>query len=145
MLDYRRTRLALLACGFLIGGLLVTAPSFAQTAPQDLASDLAPVGEDDEPDANLVPLEPELTIAVPETPQGSEITVGTADSTSQPQPAPSVQAAANGGTIYNIPVVIDPTVQNHIRFFNTSIRSRFEQWLVRLSRYRPIVENIFSE
>lgn len=145
MLDYRRTRLALLACGFLIGGLLVTAPSFAQTAPQDLTIDLAPVEEDDEPDANLVPLEPELTIAVPETPQGSETTVGTADSTSQPQPASPIQAAANGGTIYNIPVVIDPTVQNHIRFFNTSIRSRFEQWLVRLSRYRPIVENIFSE
>ncbi|MFO0707170.1 MAG: transglycosylase SLT domain-containing protein [Nitrospira sp.] len=131
----------------MIGGLLFTAPSFAQTAQQDLAIDLAPAEEDDEPDANLVPLEPELTITPPEAMQGAEATIGTTptDSSSQSQAATSLQAAANGGTIYNIPVVIDPTVQNHIRFFNTSIRSRFEQWLVRLSRYRPIVENIFSE
>jgi membrane-bound lytic murein transglycosylase D len=47
--------------------------------------------------------------------------------------------------IYNVPVVLDPSVQGHIHYFNTSIRSRFEQWLVRLSRYRPLVHSIFSE
>ena len=47
--------------------------------------------------------------------------------------------------MYNIPIVIDPTVQSHIRFFNTSIRDRFEQWLLRFNRYRPLVENIFAE
>ncbi len=48
-------------------------------------------------------------------------------------------------TAYNIPIVIDPNVQRHIRYFDTSIRTRFEQWLIRLSRYRPLVEEIFAE
>ncbi len=46
---------------------------------------------------------------------------------------------------YNVPIMPDPSVQGHIRYFNTSIRSRFEQWLTRLSKYRPLVERIFSE
>jgi membrane-bound lytic murein transglycosylase D len=47
--------------------------------------------------------------------------------------------------VYNVPIVLDPSVQGHIHYFNTAIRSRFEQWLVRLSRYRPLVHSIFSE
>ncbi len=46
---------------------------------------------------------------------------------------------------YNVPIVLDPSVQGHIRFFNVSIRNRFEQWLIRLSHYRPLVDSIFSE
>lgn len=48
-------------------------------------------------------------------------------------------------TAYDVPIVLDPSVQGHIRFFNVSIRNRFEQWLVRLSQYRPLVDSIFSE
>lgn len=51
----------------------------------------------------------------------------------------------SGPSTYNVPVVLDPSVQGHIRYFNTSIRSRFEQWLIRLSKYQPLVERIFSE
>jgi len=40
---------------------------------------------------------------------------------------------------------LDPSVQSHIHYFNTSIRNRFEEWLLRLSRYRPLVETIFAE
>ena len=47
--------------------------------------------------------------------------------------------------VYNVPIVLDPSVQGHIHYFNTSIRNRFEQWLVRLNRYRPLVHSIFSE
>jgi len=61
----------------------------------------------------------------------------------------SIQASASeddsSSDFYNIPVVVDQTVEQHIRFFNTSIRNRFEQWLVRFSRYRPLVETIFAE
>ncbi len=46
---------------------------------------------------------------------------------------------------YNVPIVLDPSVQGHIRFFNVAIRNRFEQWLIRLSHYRPLVDSIFSE
>ncbi|MGZ8393158.1 MAG: transglycosylase SLT domain-containing protein [Nitrospira sp.] len=67
-------------------------------------------------------------------------------------PAEVIQeaAAAQGqeseeATAYNVPIVLDPSVQGHIRFFNVSIRNRFEQWLIRLSHYRPLVDSIFSE
>ena len=121
----------------------------------------------DEPDANLVPVETEL----PADPQSAS---GQAESrvprvedlltlTPAPQlptsrfadsfdvPAETAQTAlpaeslSSTGDLYNVPIVMDSSVQSHIRYFNTSIRNRFEQWLVRLSRYRPLVENIFSE
>lgn len=67
-------------------------------------------------------------------------------------PAEVIQEAAaaqdpesEDATAYNVPIVLDPSVQGHIRFFNVSIRNRFEQWLIRLSHYRPIVDSIFSE
>lgn len=106
--------------------------------------------EEDDVDPNLVPLEPELTIAPPDTasadgaPKNPGDTIG--QTTTQDTPAQTTEVTKGiGATPYNIPVVIDPTVQSHIHFFNTSIRGRFEQWLVRLSRYRPLVENIFAE
>lgn len=46
---------------------------------------------------------------------------------------------------YNVPIVVDSSVQGHIRYFNTSIRDRFEKWLLRLGKYKPLVESIFSE
>jgi membrane-bound lytic murein transglycosylase D len=94
----------------------------------------------DDLDPNLIPLEPELTASPPD--------VSLNDNNVETS---SIDAAGNAGssgpqeTLYNIPVVIDQSVQSHIRFFNTSIRDRFEQWLVRLNRYRPLVENIFAE
>ena len=45
----------------------------------------------------------------------------------------------------NLPIVYDDKVEGHIRYFHIAIRDRFEQWLVRLAHYRPLVENIFSE
>lgn len=94
---------------------------------------MTPAEEDDEPDANLVPLDTELTLSPPDAASPADTIAQSASSANAAAPA------------YNIPVVIDSTVQSHIHFFNTSIRSRFEQWLIRLSRYRPLVENIFSE
>ena len=108
--------------------------------------------DDDDLDSNLVPLEPELLVVPPDAltgddkPQNPGDAVGQASTPAVPGDQNSdVSKAVAAATLYNIPVVIDPTVQSHIHFFNTSIRSRFEQWLVRLSRYRPLVENIFAE
>jgi membrane-bound lytic murein transglycosylase D len=112
-----------------------------------------------------VPLEPELAIAPPDLKEAlfrKVVAEGKPDNLweaegQSPAPdnaAPLAQAPelttfdsaiASTGTKYNIPVVIDASVQRHIHFFNTSIRSRFEQWLVRLNRYRPLVEDILSE
>ncbi len=117
----------------------------------------APAQEDDEDiDANLMPLEPELTLTPVDLGQtegsSSKDSGGTlGQSIVETGADPSVQmsqpilATSSNEPSYNIPVVLDPTVENHIRFFNTSIRNRFEQWLIRFSRYRPLVENIFAE
>ena len=141
----------LTVCILAIGTFSVPAEkSFAEAPLPDLAADVNTPEEDDEPDANLVPLEPELTILPPEltesTPDsGTAIGTASQDPSNSTVPFPSPIQSANGGTVYNIPIVMDPSVQSHIRFFNTSIRSRFEQWLIRLSRYQPLVEKIFSE
>ena len=117
----------------------------------------SPAQDDDEDiDANLVPLEPELTITPPDlsstedTPGKNAGTVAgdppEADGHDSPaQTAQQVLPKDSNDITYNIPVIVDPTVESHIRFFNTSIRSRFEQWLIRFSRYRPMVEKIFAE
>jgi len=137
--------------------LTVVAPpaSFVSAQVASLNSDSSITGttpEDEDLDSNLVPLEPELLVVPPDAlstedkPQNPGDAVGQASTPASPGAQDSdVSKAVSAATAYNIPVVIDPTVQSHIHFFNTSIRSRFEQWLVRLSRYRPLVENIFAE
>jgi membrane-bound lytic murein transglycosylase D len=117
----------------------------------------APTQDDEDIDSNLVPLEPELTITPPDLVSTEESTGNKTGGTVVPPAAasnggqsaehstPSVTTIEAASTAYNIPVVVDPAVESHIRFFNTSIRSRFEQWLLRLSRYRPLVETIFAE
>jgi membrane-bound lytic murein transglycosylase D len=145
----------------------------AETSTSDLAqapvinpSDEPAVDPADEPDANMVPVETELpadaqSIAEPDSrvPRAEDLLT-----VSPPQQSPAARFAdsfdvpaetaqtvlpdvgfTGVGEIYNVPIVIDSSVQSHIRYFNTSIRNRFEQWLVRLSRYRPLVENIFTE
>jgi peptidoglycan lytic transglycosylase D len=129
-------------------------------------SDEPAVDPADEPDANMVPVETELpadaqSVAEPDSrvPRAEDLlTVSPpqqspasrfADSFDVPAETAQTVLPAVGftgvGEIYNVPIVIDSSVQSHIRYFNTSIRNRFEQWLVRLSRYRPLVENIFTE
>ena len=129
-------------------------------------SDAPAVDPADEPDANLVPVETELPPdAQSASGPPSESRVPRAEdllTVTPPQqspasrfadaldpPAETSQTAPAAGNVpselYNVPIVMDSSVQTHIRYFNTSIRNRFEQWLVRLSRYRPLVENIFNE
>ena len=52
---------------------------------------------------------------------------------------------AQDRTVYNVPIVVNPRVEGHMRFFHTAIRDRFEQWLVRLGRYKRQVEQIFAQ
>jgi membrane-bound lytic murein transglycosylase D len=122
----------------------------------------------DEPDANLVPVETELPAdaqsaaspqpesSVPRAEDLLTLTPSQQPPTSRfaetfDAPAETAEIAQTDGGLtddvepYNVPIVMDSSVQGHIRYFNTSIRNRFEQWLFRLSRYRPLVENIFAE
>jgi membrane-bound lytic murein transglycosylase D len=135
------------AIAAMFGATILLQPfeSWAQNNP---AGEIKSTQEDDGIDSNLIPLEPELepelTVSPPDLPSTDGIV--------EQQPfgkssldTPGAMSAEAQGPMYNIPVVIDQTVQSHIHFFNTSIRNRFEQWLLRFSRYRPMVENIFAE
>lgn len=144
----------------------------AEATPAENAGEDRTVDQADEPDANLVPLDTEIP-AEEQAAAGSESSsrVPRAEdllTVSPPQNSPTArftdsfdppaevsqaaeptksgaEASESYSESYNVPIVLDSSVQAHIRFFNTSIRNRFEQWLVRLSRYRPLVENIFTE
>ncbi|MCP9453195.1 MAG: transglycosylase SLT domain-containing protein [Nitrospira sp.] len=117
--------------------------------PTSLQAVLVNNDRDEDLDSNLVPLEPEL-----ETDQAADgsddITSPSADGSTRGTEAASPHESERSGDsiidgTYNIPVVFDETVERHLRFFHTSIRDRFEQWLLRLSRYRPYIEAIFAE
>jgi len=146
-----------------------TTPSeLTEVTPPVQAVEEQAIDPTDEPDGNLVPLETELpveellsagsessslvpraedllTVAPPKNSPAARF----ADLFTPPaeiaEAAESPQSATEPNDSYNVPIVMDSSVQAHIRFFNVSIRDRFEQWLVRLSRYRPLVDNIFSE
>lgn len=131
-----------------------TASIEQEALPQETPSETVPEEADtsqesEDVDANLVPLEPELEPEVTASPSGVDAPA-TEDKVETPkeesvEAVESAESKENQGPVYNIPVVFDQAVQSHIRFFHTSIRDRFEQWLLRLNRYRPLVEDIFAE
>jgi len=147
----------------------------AQAEPPSSTTDpLLPVDEnaqgEDEPDDNLVPLDTERPNQDSLEPaHEANSSVPRAEDLFQMNPAERSQAARFSDALnppaelaltqdpsgnatdqteyanYNVPIVMDSSVQAHIRYFNTAIHGRFEQWLLRLSRYRPLVETIFTE
>jgi len=154
-----------LAPGFSVALAETQTPGQVAEAPVGNPSD-EPSDAADEPDANLVPVDTELpadaqSSAQPESrvPRAEELLTVTPPQQSPASrftdafdaPAETAQTAQPAGglseasELYNVPIVMDSSVQGHIRYFNTSIHNRFEQWLLRLSRYRPLVENIFAE
>jgi membrane-bound lytic murein transglycosylase D len=60
-------------------------------------------------------------------------------------PGISTEEPSADDSLYDIPIVRTPSLETHLRFFHTAIRNRFEQWLNRLSRYKPLVDKIFLE
>ena len=155
---------------------LAAAPVLAdQTDPQAglqaPPSAQSPLDEDkadpeDEPDANLTPVDTEVPTEeqiraadidsiVPRSedifspqPDRRSPAARFADSLNPPPEIDQAQAPSKGaeGTgEYNVPIVMDSSVQSHMRYFNTAIHDRFEQWLLRLGRYRPLVDTIFAE
>ncbi|NOU10655.1 MAG: hypothetical protein HOO98_11625, partial [Nitrospira sp.] len=124
------TRTMVVAC-WIIGTSALMHPcgSWADDIPPGLPSsivstpDVGPLQEDDDVDPNLVPLEPELTLSPSDLSSTEDKPEQLGDATAQ-----GTTNTNHQNTVYNIPVVMDQSVQSHIHFFNTSIRSRFEQW-----------------
>lgn len=130
-----------------------------------VATDEQAIDPADEPDANLVPVDTEGPAEEKVGPSMNDSIVPRAEDLLTPILSRNSETARFGDLLnppaelaqppegqsgsepseYNVPIVLDSSVQSHIRYFNTSIHNRFEQWLLRLSRYRPLVENIFAE
>ena len=45
----------------------------------------------------------------------------------------------------HIPLIRTARVERHIRYFQTSKHDHFDQWLIRLNHYKPLVEKIFAQ
>lgn len=46
---------------------------------------------------------------------------------------------------YNIPMVLNDSVENHLEYFKTRGREVFQRWLDRSARYIPLMKDIFRE
>jgi len=46
---------------------------------------------------------------------------------------------------FDVPIIRTAKVDKHVQFFASHIRDRFEVWLSRLERHRPMIEQIFAE
>ena len=44
-----------------------------------------------------------------------------------------------------ISLILNPAVERNIRYFQTVIPERFQEWLNRFQKYKPVVEQIFAE
>jgi hypothetical protein len=68
-----------------------------------------------------------------------------AEASSDAMAGPLPNDATTANLDLNVPTIRTPKIERHVQFFSYHIRDRFEQWLSRLERYRPTVQNIFSE
>jgi membrane-bound lytic murein transglycosylase D len=119
---------------------------------------------EDDPDENLVPLDTEgpppeatspttaTTSSVPRaedllqlSPAGSSpATARFSDALNPPaelgltQDSPRSAADQTEYASYNVPIIMDSSVQAHIRYFNTAIHGRFEQWLFDSAAIGPL-------
>ena len=46
---------------------------------------------------------------------------------------------------FDVPIIRTPKIDKHVQIFSSRIRDRFEVWLNRMERHRPMAERIFAE
>lgn len=56
-----------------------------------------------------------------------------------------IEAEEDAEITYDVPIVLNETVEDYIKYFNTRIRDKFELWLSRSGRYLPLMKDIFRE
>src|SRR5690242_8776132 len=125
--------------GVTVAALFASLTAFPFLFPNQSAAEPASINsgipasapdDDEDIDANLVPLEPELTITPPDLSSTEEAADKNAGNVAGHPPAAGtpasithtsqpILASSSNEISYNIPVIVDPTVENHIRFFNT--------------------------
>jgi membrane-bound lytic murein transglycosylase D len=49
-----------------------------------------------------------------------------------------------GGTTYDVPIVVNESVEGYLNYFQTQLRDRFTLWLARSGRYLPMMRETFK-
>lgn len=58
---------------------------------------------------------------------------------------PSPESDDDDVPTYDVPIILNASVEAHIDYFNTKIRDKFELWLSRSGRYLPLMREIFRQ
>jgi membrane-bound lytic murein transglycosylase D len=134
-----------------VGGACVALPAESWAWPHDryrLEETLQasyPIGESfDAALSTFEPLDPTLSFSAASMPQ---LSVAHAELLESSALDPDTAALDDDiETLdFDLPIARTPKVDRHVQFFSFEIRDRFEQWLSRLERYRPMVQSIFAE
>jgi membrane-bound lytic murein transglycosylase D len=85
-------------------------------------------------------------------PAQAETVPGESQDTYTDSPGDAVAEAATEPAIdpdeeitYDVPIVLNESVEDYIEYFQTEIRDRFKLWLERSGRYIPLMRGIFKE
>jgi membrane-bound lytic murein transglycosylase D len=111
----------------------------ARSAPRDAALGNA----SNLPDAPL-PVISELSIIEEPVPDATDES-DTDEATRHELLEADREAETDAGLLYDVPIVLNPSVESHITYFSTTIRDRFQLWLNRSGRYVPLMTQIFRE
>jgi len=117
---------------------VVSSPSTPVTTPSTTSPSVAQIPKS--PDDQMADAaSPALNIAgtiIDEPVDESEDTTDTIDTaTAPPEEEPT----------YDVPIVINESVEGHLEYFQTTIRERFAMWLQRSKQYLPVMKDIFKQ
>jgi peptidoglycan lytic transglycosylase D len=119
-------------------GLRLSAPlllTLSGSEPAEPAAGDSPLGATLDPTLHIDGSTPSSTPVVESAPGTSLLEVTTTD------PLEAVEETLD----FDVPIVRTPKIGKHIQFFTFHIRDRFELWLLRLERHRPMIEQVFAE
>ena len=59
--------------------------------------------------------------------------------------AGEIDPLTDGGITYDVPIVLNESVEGHLEYFQNTIRERFGMWLQRSKQYLPLMTDIFRQ
>lgn len=136
-----RIRMSVLGAGVLAAAMLAAdGLGYAAAEPLPEADYRSGIAITAAPPESLAPLASSETPAQstaqpPELPAAAPLEVET---TTEPLDQPETLD-------FDVPIIKTAKVDKHVQFFSFHIRDRFEIWLSRLERHRPMVEQIFAQ
>ena len=136
--------LALILLGVPMGlAACATAPAPRQPAhaarPSALPAPPTPPSAVDAPPPAAMPSSPAEALAQPtaaEPALPAQVSI-----IEEPAPEPDEEDLPT----YDVPIILNSSVESHIEYFNVRIRDKFELWLSRSGRYLPLMKEIFKK